>query len=476
MAGLAPAPPATLLAALDRLATEGWAGPGGRSPGDPEVLDTLRAMAELQARYGPDACRRYVVSFSRSAADLAAVRALARLAVPDGSLELDVVPLFESKADLERAGDVLDEYLALPGRLPGWSAGAGASRSCSATRLGQGRRLPRRQPGLYKAQGGLAAWAAARGIDLVLFHGRGGALGRGGGPAGRAVRRPGPWVGRRALQGHRAGRGHLRPLRQPGHRPPPPGAGHQRRPRRLDPGAQTAVAAARTATWPPPWPWPSPPRRPGGLVEKPGFAEFFAKVTPIKELGLAGASGPGPACRSGAGNASGTSGLADLRAIPWVFAWSQNRCNLPGWYGLGTGLEVVAHRPQGLALLREMYAEWPLFRSLIENAEMSLAKADPRWPSPTWSWARPDLVAAIREEFRRTRALVTETTGAGAARPPAGAPPGRRPPQPLCRRLVPPGPVPHRPAQRAQGEEAARAAGLVLLTVNGVAAGLQNTG
>ena len=162
-----------------------------------------------------------------------------------------------------------------------------------------------------------------------------------------------------------------------------------------------------------------------------------------------------------------------------MFAWSQNRCNLPGWFGLGTGLEVVAHQPQGLALLREMYAGWPFFRSLIENAEMSLAKADPLVAESYLELGgRPDLVAAIREEFRRTRALVTETTGAGRLL-------GHRP---VLRQAV----ELRNPYVDAlsflqvrflndlrnglSGEDAARVAELVLLTVNGVAAGLQNTG
>ena len=162
-----------------------------------------------------------------------------------------------------------------------------------------------------------------------------------------------------------------------------------------------------------------------------------------------------------------------------MFAWSQNRCNLPGWFGLGTGMEVVAHRRGGLELLREMYADWPFFRSLIENAEMSLAKADPLVAESYLELGgRPDLVALIREEFRRTRALVTETTGAGRLL-------GHRP---VLRQAV----DLRNPYVDAlsflqvrfltdlrnglDGNEAARAAGLVLLTVNGVAAGLQNTG
>jgi phosphoenolpyruvate carboxylase len=469
-------------AALDRLAGGGWEGaPDGAGEATREVLDTLRVMAELQARYGADACRRYVVSFSRSAADLAAVRALARLAVPDGRLELDVVPLFESRADLERACQVLDEYLELPttrawlerrGRrlevMLGYSDSAKDAGFLSANLA------------LYRAQGELAAWAAGRGIDLVLFHGRGGALGRGGGPAGRAVRgqAPGSVAGRfkvteqgeviYARYGNLAiGHRHLEQVTNAvlGASTPLSQAAVAAAEDRYLPTA-AAMASAAEAAW-------------RGLVEKDGFAEFFARVTPIKELGLL-RIGSRPARRQGAGGSQADGdGLVDLRAIPWVFAWSQNRCNLPGWFGLGTGLELVAHQRGGLELLREMYERWPFFRSLIENAEMSLAKADPLVAESYLELGgRPDLVAAIREEFRRTRVLVTGTTGAERLL-------GHRP---VLRQAV----ELRNPYVDAlsflqvrfltdlrtgrSGAEAERAAGLVLLTVNGVAAGLQNTG
>jgi len=215
------------------------------------------------------------------------------------------------------------------------------------------------------------------------------------------------------------------------------------------------------------------------LVEGDGFAEFFARVTPIRELGLL-QLGSRPARRGGGGF-----DLAGLRAIPWVFAWSQNRCNLPGWYGLGTGLATVAGEPGGTATLQAMYREWPFFRSLIENAEMSLAKADPLVAEPYLRLGgRPDLVAAIREEFRRTRALVLEVTGAERLL-------GHRP---VLRRAVDlRNPYvdalsflqvrflaelrASRLAEReAAADDGGRMADLVLLTVNGVAAGLQNTG
>jgi phosphoenolpyruvate carboxylase len=475
-------------AALDRLATQGW--PGGtsvRGEVAAEALATLRAMAELQDRYGADACRRYVVSFSRSPADLAAVRALGRLAVPGGGLALDVVPLFESKADLERAPEVLDEYTALPG-VAAWLEGRGRrlevmlGYSDSAKDAG----FLAANVALYRAQGALAAWAARRGVDLTLFHGRGGALGRGGGPAGRAVRgqAPGSVAGRFKVTeqgevifarygnpaiGHRhleqvanavlgaSTEGSLAVLRDAEARFLP---------------AAERMAAASEAAW-------------RGLVERDGFAEFFAKVTPIRELGLL-QLGSRPARRGGGGGGGGGPelrqagvDLADLRAIPWVFAWSQNRCNLPGWYGLGTGLAAVAGEPGGAATLAAMYQEWPFFRSLVENAEMSLAKADPLVAEPYLRLGeRPDLVAAIREEFRRTRALVLEVTGAdrllGHRRVLRRAVDLRNPYVDALSFLQ----VRFLAELRAGAADAdaGRMADLVLLTVNGVAAGLQNTG
>jgi phosphoenolpyruvate carboxylase len=464
-------------AALDRLATDGWPAPS-RPRGEvaEEALATLRAMAEVQNRFGAAACRRYVVSFSRCAADLAAVRALARLAVP-GGLALDVVPLFESRADLEAAPEVLDAYVALPG-VAAWLEERGRrlevmlGYSDSAKDAG----FLAANLALYRAQGALAAWAARRGVDLTLFHGRGGALGRGGGPAGRAVRgqAPGSVAGRFkvteqgevifARYGNPAiGHRHLEQVTNAVLGASTPGALAALRAAeaRFLPDA-ARMAAASEAAW-------------RDLVEGDGFAEFFARVTPIRELGLL-QLGSRPARRGGSGGGRGGD-LAGLRAIPWVFAWSQNRCNLPGWYGLGTGMATVAGEPGGAATLRAMYQEWPFFRSLIENAEMSLAKADPLVAEPYLQLGgRPDLVAAIREEFRRTRALVLEVTGARRLL-------GHRP---VLRRAV----DLRNPyvdalsflqvrflAELRQAPEGdARMADLVLLTVNGVAAGLQNTG
>ena len=175
--------------------SEHSAGPPGAAPAAPlsgpteEVLATFRAVAWVQDRYGVDACRRYVVSFTRSAADIAAVHELARYAMAGGRPPvLDVVPLFESAADLANAPDVLTGMIALPEvaeRLAasGRELEAMLGYSDSAKELGPASATLR----LFDTQARLAAWAAANGVRLTLFHGRGGALGRGGGPAGRAV-------------------------------------------------------------------------------------------------------------------------------------------------------------------------------------------------------------------------------------------------------------------------------------------------
>jgi phosphoenolpyruvate carboxylase len=465
---------------LDRLATEGWpdGGPGDRGAAASgmaaETLATLRAMAAIQARYGVDACRRYVVSFTRTAADLAAVRALARLAVPDGSLQVDVVPLFESRADLEAAPAVLDAWAALPGTAA-WLEARGRRMevmlgySDSAKDAG----FLAANLALYQAQAALAAWAERHRVDLTLFHGRGGALGRGGGPASRAVRgqAPGSVAGRFKVteQGEvifarygtpAIGRRHLEQVTNAVMVASTPQAEAVLRERE----ARFAAAAARMAS--------ASEAAYRDLVGQEGFAEFFAKVSPVEELsGLR--IGSRPARRDARPD------LASLRAIPWAFAWTQNRCNLPGWYGLGAGLDAVAAEPGGRETLAAMYASWPFFSSLIENAEMSLAKADPLIAELYLTLGeRPDLAAAIRQELRRTRALVTEVTGHDRLL-------GRRP---VLRRAVelrnpyvdalsfiqvrflaelrasPPPP------------DRDRVASLVLLTVNGVAAGLQNTG
>ena len=137
------------------------------------------------------------------------------------------------------------------------------------------------------------------------------------------------------------------------------------------------------------------------LIERPGFAEFFLRATPIEEIGEL-QLGSRPVRRT-----AGARSIEDLRAIPWVFAWSQSRVNLPGWFGLGTGLAAGDADE-----LRAMHAEWPFFASLIENAELSLAKADRSIAQRYLALGGDEAIAtAIEDELARTLEAVLAVTG-----------------------------------------------------------------
>ncbi len=453
-----------------------------------EVLATLRVIAWIQRRFGVEACRRYIVSFTRSAADIAAVYELAELALPDGNAPvLDVIPLFETGEDLANSVQVLTEMLALPPvaeRLAatGRQLEAMLGYSDSAKELGPASATLR----LFDAQAAMAAWAQASDIRLTMFHGRGGALGRGGGPTGRAVlaQAPGSVADRFkvteqgevifARYGQAAiARRHLEQVTSAVLLASSPGRtdGVSEVAVRFRPLADLIDEAARQAF--------------RGLVESVGFADWFARISPLGEIGgLRIGSRP---ARRGLSQVS----LDDLRAIPWVFAWSQTRVNLPGWFGLGSGLAAavggdrtgpgrVADGP-GLAELRHAYQEWPLFSVLLENAEMSLAKTDRRIAERYLALGgRDDLSARVLAEYDLTRRLVlavTEHDRLLADRPVLSRAVALRDPYvdalshlQLRALAALRGPAADDPAEREHLER------LLLLTVNGVAAGLQNTG
>jgi phosphoenolpyruvate carboxylase len=369
-----------------------------------EVLDTLRVIAWIQERFGVTACSRYVISFTRSADDVATVYALAEHAMPNGRPPvLDVVPLFETGEDLERAAEVLDGMLGLApvrGRLDqtGRRLEIMLGYSDSAKQLGPTTATLQ----LYDTQAELAAWAVEHDVALTMFHGRGGALGRGGGPANRAVlaQAPGSVAGRFKVteQGEVifARYGHVEIAQRHVEQvtsavllasTPEVESRAQKGAEQYRDLADQVSEAARQAY--------------RTLVETDGFAEWFAQVSPLEEIGNL-RLGSRPARRKA------TTSLEDLRAIPWVFAWTQTRVNLPGWYGLGSGLAAVSDT----ALLREAYEAWPLFAALFDNAEMSLAKTDRAIAERYLALGdRQDLATMVLAEYDRTRQLVLEVTG-----------------------------------------------------------------
>jgi phosphoenolpyruvate carboxylase len=320
---------------------------------------------------------------------------------------------------------------------------------------------------LHDAQADLTAWAKRNRIRLVIFHGRGGALGRGGGPANRAVRAQAP--GSVAGYFKVTEQGEVIFARY----------GNQAIARRHLEQVTSAVLAAsaeRLGTRDPASRFRRVASLIGGashaayrrLVEAPGFDAWFKLVSPIEELGrLRIASRP-------ARRTAGTS-LEDLRAIPWVFAWSQMRLNLPGWYGIGSGLSAAP-----IADLRRAYAEWPLFNVMLDNAEMSLAKTDRRIAGRYLELGdRADLAAMVLDEYDRTLEQVLAVTGhtrlLESRRVLSWAIELRNPyvdalshlQLRALRALRDP---------RTRRAERDRAERVFQLSVNGVAAGLQNTG
>ncbi|MFI0367141.1 phosphoenolpyruvate carboxylase [Actinomadura sp. 1N219] len=439
-----------------------------------EILETLRVVAWIQRRFGVRACHRYIVSFTRSADDIANVHALAA-SLGDGAPVLDVIPLFETGEDLERAPAVLDGMLKIPAvhhRLDetGRRLEVMLGYSDSAKQLGPTSATLR----LYDTQEALAAWAARNDIALTLFHGRGGSLGRGGGPANRAIlaQAPGSVAGRFKVteQGEvifaRYGHGeiakrHVEQVTSAVLLASTDAVQDRAREAaaRFRPLADKISEAAQTAF--------------RSLIETDGFAAWFARVSPLEEIAEL-RIGSRPARRKAA------RGLEDLRAIPWVFAWTQTRVNLPGWYGLGSGLAAVSDDGRDLTELRDAYEAWPLFNTLLDNAEMSLAKSDRAIAERYLALGeRPELTETVLTEYDRTRRLVLAVTGHERLlenrRVLSRAVELRNPYVDALSHLQ----LRALKALRqgvANDEERAHLEALLLLSVNGVAAGLQNTG
>ncbi len=320
----------------------------------------LVAAARAQARHGPAAIGRLIVSMTSSAGDVLDAEKLAA----EAGLDVRGVPLLETIVDLRGAGvllsDLLDRRPCLEQEvMVGYSDSGKDGGYLAATWE------------VYRAQEQLVAVARARDVELTLFQGRGGAAGRGGGPGYAAIlaQPPGAIDGRLKLteQGETISFKYGLPglaernleasvaatllsvfPRQAGIVPPPRGAREA-----LDELATAAETAYRGLVW-----------------RDAGFPEFFRAFTPIRELALL-PLGSRPVVRPEAAS----EGIEGLRAIPWVFAWTQNRCLLPAWFGCGSAFASYGLGGARLRRLRQLYREWPFFRALVENLEMTLAKS-----------------------------------------------------------------------------------------------------
>jgi phosphoenolpyruvate carboxylase len=337
-------------------------------------LAIVESAARAQRALGPRAVPHYVISKCQSVSDLLEVAVLLKEGglLVDGNLGVDIVPLFETIDDLARAADVMRAAFALP-LYRRWLASRG-----DVQEVMLGYSDSNKDGGyvtsnwsLYRAELALVTAFRDAGVTLRLFHGRGGTVGRGGGPAHDAIvaQPAGAAAGglRVTEQGEiiaskysdpELGRRNLETLvgatieaalidAQPvGARAP---AYHDA----MDRLSTHAFRAYRSLVY-----------------ETPGFVEYFRAATPIAEIARLNI-GSRPASRTA------STRIEDLRAIPWVFSWGQCRLMLPGWYGFGSSVEaLVAEHRGALELLAEMYVRWPFFRSVLSNMGMVLAKTD----------------------------------------------------------------------------------------------------
>ena len=340
-----------------------------------EIIDTFRTITTLNEQLSPGTIQTVIVSMTRGASDVLTVLLLAREAgvtdLPNAGI--DIVPLFETGADLAHCDQIITDCWAIP------SYRAHVMRRNNLQEIMIGYSDSNKDVGfvaanwaLYEAQRKLRDCGMTHGITMRLFHGRGGSIGRGGGPANEAIlaQPPGSVGGQIKIteQGEVISDRYSlaviakRHLEQVLHAVIKAGFAHTTDPQPEWTQALEQLATASQASY-------------RGLVyEHPDFVRFFREATPIAEISRL-KIGSRPAARKNSQR------IEDLRAIPWVFSWMQSRFTLPGWYGLGTAVnQFVANYPHGTdaahALLQQMYRDWPFFRTMIDNAQMILGKAD----------------------------------------------------------------------------------------------------
>ena len=339
-------------------------------------LAMLRVMADAHRRYGSAAMPNYVISKADSVSDVLEVAVLLKevglLRPHEGRLDVDIVPLFETIADLQRCGPIMDDLLGLPAyrRLLESRGGVQEVMLGYSDSNKDGGYLTSTWE-LYKAELALIDTFRRHRIGLRLFHGRGGSVGRGGGPSYEAILAQPPGaiqgairvteqgeviagkysnaeVGQRNLETLAAAT--LEATLLEADRPAPP-ADYLAI---MDELSAHAYRAYRDLVY-----------------ETPGFDRYFRESTVLNEIASLNI-GSRPASRSK------QQGIEDLRAIPWVFSWAQCRLMLPGWYGFGAAVKAwVDARPgDGMTTLQAMHDDWPFFRTVLSNMDMVLAKSD----------------------------------------------------------------------------------------------------
>jgi len=450
--------------------------PGNFTPETADVIGSLRVLKRAIELFGAEAAGVYVISMTHDLSDIIEVMVFQHLV----GVSLDIAPLFETLEDLEAAPGILNQmfdYEAYRKHLAsrndhqqimlGYSD---SNKDCGYLTANWA---------LFQAQETISDVCKKRGLSLTLFHGRGGSIARGGGPAAKAI----------LAQPCGCYDAKIRVTEQ----------GEVLSTRYHDPdlafriieqmvyGVLLGAEAAQKES-PVPEAWRVAMTEMSklayaayeGLVHKDAeFIEFWKIATPIEEIGGL-KLGSRPTFRRA------TKSVEDLRAIPWVFSWMQSRFVFPGWYGLGSALEQFAEKgPEQAALLREMYHDWMFFKATIDNAQLTLLKADMQIAFH-YAMLVPDeairvrIFDAIAEEFSRTEHAILAITGQKALlenEPVLAKSVQLRNPyiDPLnyiqvemIRRL--------RGLEDKQSPEADELRAVIELTINGVSGGLKNTG
>jgi phosphoenolpyruvate carboxylase len=440
----------------------------------------MAEAASVHRRFGAEALPHYVISKAASPSDVLEVAVLLRecglFRPAAGALALDIVPLFETIADLQAAPEIMEALFAEPayravlkGRGDTQEVMLGYSDSNKdGGFLTSGWEL-------YRAETALVDVFRRHGVRLKLFHGRGGSVGRGGGPSYEAIlAQPGgavqgairiteqgeviaakygnPELGLRNLEVLAAATLEATLLSAPGDAPDPAF------PKAMQELSDAAFRAYRALVY-----------------ETEGFETYFRQSTVISEIASLNI-GSRPSSRTASQK------IEDLRAIPWVFSWAQCRLMLPGWYGFGAAVSAyrAAHGEEGMARLAAMARDWPFFRTLISNMDMVLAKTNIAIASRyaelvTARGLRETIFTRLKTELDASIAGVLELTGQAellAQNPTLG--------RSIRNRFPYLDPLNHVQVELLKrhraGDEDARVVTGIHLTINGIAAGLRNSG
>ena len=444
----------------------------------------------MRQRYGREAIIHYIISHTESVSDLLEVLLLQKevglmqgtLEQPDAALDLIVVPLFETIGDLRAASDIMRAYFAVPG-----VAGL-LQRSGAVQDIMLGYSDSNKDGGIFTSNWELYQAELALvelfdglqeqfGLRLRMFHGRGGTVGRGGGPSYQAIlaQPPGtvrgqirlteqgeviaskyanPDIGRRNLETLVAATLEATLLQ-------PTKSATKAFLQTAEQLSQSSMGAYRKLVY-----------------ETAGFSDYFFSATPIREIAELNI-GSRPASRKA------TQAIEDLRAIPWGFSWGQCRLTLPGWYGFGSAVEAFlqadgADPKRQLALLQKMYRQWPFFKTLLSNMDMVLAKSDLALASRyselvTDARLRKRIFSSIEAEWLRTTealAQITEESDRLASNPALA--------RSIRHRFPYIDPLHHLQVELVRrwrtGQTDERLKNGIHISINGIAAGLRNTG